>query len=138
MKPLELLSLDLGQARTGIARASSAAGLAEPLMTVPTKDIFTKLDELISKNKVGAVVVGLPRNLEGHDTEQTIWVRDWVAAAKSKLDVPLFWQDEALTTKIVETKPRSGKYTNPDADSKAAAIILQDFLNTPDSDRLRA
>jgi putative Holliday junction resolvase len=131
----QLLSLDVGLKRTGIARASAQARLAEPLVTVPTTDVLKKLKDLIEEYNVGTIVVGLPRNLQGNDTQQTTWVRDWVKSAKSKIDLPFYWQDEALTTRIAEAKKLSYKRVH-DVDSLAAAIILQDFLEMPETERM--
>jgi putative Holliday junction resolvase len=74
----QFLGLDLGLKRTGIARGSEMARLAEPLRTVPTTEVLKALKELIEEYNIGAVVVGLPRNLHGNSTQQTNWVRDWV------------------------------------------------------------
>lgn len=134
MEAKEILALDVGLKRTGIARASNVARLAEPLMSVSTKDAVATLRKYFSRHKVEAVAVGLPRNLSGEDTEQTRWVRDWVEKAKQQLNIPLYWQDEALTSiKANEVSPR---HQSADTDSISAAIILQDFLDMPEAERV--
>jgi putative Holliday junction resolvase len=133
MDPKQFLGLDVGLKKTGIARASEHARLAEPLITAPTAQIYKTLKNLIEEYNVGAIVVGLPRNLEGDDTKQTTWVRDWIINAKRKIEVPFYWQDEVLTSRIAEAKKLSFKRPH-DTDSIAAAIILQDFLETPEAD----
>jgi putative Holliday junction resolvase len=131
----QYLGLDVGLKRTGIARGSDAARLAEPLRTVPTTDVLKALKDLVEEYNVGAVVVGLPRNLHGNNTQQTTWVREWVDHAKRKIDIVFYWQDEVLSTRIAEAKKL--KLKNPhDIDSLAAAIILQDFLETPEANRM--
>ncbi len=134
MDSKQLLGLDVGLKRTGIARASDIARLAEPLMTVPTADILKTLKELIDEYNVGTIVVGLPRSLNGSDTTQTSWVRDWVKHIKGKIELPFYWQDEALTSRIAEAKKAVYKQKH-DIDSLAAAIILQDFLDAPEAER---
>jgi putative Holliday junction resolvase len=131
----EYLSLDVGLKRTGIARASEMARLAEPLLTVPTTELVKTLKELIKEHDVSAIVVGLPRSINGNETEQTTWVRDFVAHAKNKIDLPFYWQDEALTSQIAQAKKAVHKKVH-DIDSLAAAIIMQDFLDTPELDRV--
>ncbi len=128
------LSLDVGLKRTGIARASRAARLAQPLVTVPTEKVIANLKNFIEEYNVSAVVVGLPRNLAGDDTRQTTWVRDWVNHAKGKIDLPFYWQDEVLTSRIAKASKMSYKRPH-DVDSLAAAIILQDFLDAPETER---
>jgi putative Holliday junction resolvase len=131
----QLLGLDVGLKRTGIARASSVAKLAEPLLTVPTTEVLKTVKELIEEYDVGTIVVGLPRNLQGDDTKQTTWVRDWVQHAKSKIGLSFYWQDEALTSKIAEARKLTHKRPH-DIDSLAAAIILQDFLDSEEAERV--
>ena len=137
MEIKEFIGLDVGQRHTGIARASNGARLAEPLMSVKTSDVLKTLDELIKKQAVDAVIVGLPRNLSGDDTTQTAWVRDWVTQAKVRIDLPFYWQDEALTSKVAASRELIKKQqAKADIDSLAAAIILQDFLDTPEAERV--
>jgi putative holliday junction resolvase len=131
----QYLALDVGLKRTGIARGSEAARLAEPLMTVPTTEVLKTMQGLIEEYNVSAVVVGLPRNLHGNNTQQTNWVRDWVDQVKKKINLPFYWQDEVLSSKIAAAKKLSYKKVH-DVDSLAAAIILQDFLDTPEAGRI--
>jgi putative holliday junction resolvase len=133
----ELLGLDVGQARTGIARASSAARLAQPLETIPTGEVLKKLKIMAERNSFDALVVGLPRSLQGKDTAQTAWVRQWVDGLKEAFEVPIFWQDEALTTKEALSYKRDNK-SSVDENALAAAVILQDFLDTPEANRMPA
>lgn len=127
MSAVELLGLDLGMKRSGIARASSAARLAQPLTTVPTDELLSVLKKLTSDNEVEQIIVGLPRNLDGNDTEQTKWVRQWLSKAETELPgIDFRLQDEALTTDMAAQ--RGGKNVT-DLDAEAAAIILQDYID---------
>lgn len=132
--PSQILALDVGKKRTGIARASSMARIAEPLLSVDTAKIQECLRQLNSEFDVDCIVVGLPRSLEGNETEQTRWVREWVADIKPQLAVPFFWQDEALTTELAQKWMQDSK-SGHDLDAHAAAAILDDFLKTPETDR---
>ena len=136
---MEILALDVGEARVGIARASAAARLAEPLKTVKTKDTVDYLQDLIKQGDIQAIVIGLPRNLSGEETNQTRWVRAWVEQAKPKINKPIYWQDEALTSRGAAAKLQtsSSKHQKVDEHSLAAAMILQDFLDTPESERVK-
>jgi len=129
----QLIGLDVGQKRIGVARASSAAKLAEPLTTIQTSEGLKKLQQLVEQESADIIVVGLPRSLQGDDTAQTAWVRTWVDAAKKQIKLPFYWQDEALTSKLAESLKLKAK--SQDIDSLAAAIILQDFLDAPEAQR---
>lgn len=139
MEVQEILALDVGVRRTGIARASSVARLAEPLTSAPTKDVIATLKEYLSEHDVEAIAIGLPRNLKGEDTKQTLWVREWTNKAKSSLRAPIYWQDEALTSLQAQAKSSELRTKSPiDEHSLAAAIILQDFLDSAEADRMMA
>ena len=129
------MGLDVGQKRIGVARASALAMLAEPLDSIAAQDSIKELLKLVDDHSIGTIVVGLPRNLDSKDTKQTEWVRQWVNDAKAKIELPFFWQDEALTSVVAEAERQAHKKPK-DIDSLAAAIILQDFLDTPEADRL--
>jgi putative pre-16S rRNA nuclease len=135
MNAREILGIDVGQKRTGIARASNIARLAEPLMSVSTTDAVSTLAKYLKEHEVEAIAVGLPRNLRSEDTDQTAWVRQWVDKAKQSVSTPLYWQDEALTSVAAESLNLKAK--SPAGEhALAAAIVLQDFLDTPDAERV--
>ena len=142
MEVKQILGLDVGQKHIGIARASTVSRLAEPLTTLKTSEGFGALNQTINKEAAAMVVVGLPRNLSGDDTAQTAWVRDWVDKAKRHIKLPLYWQDEALTSKLAESYgslragPKLGFKAAADKHSLAAAIILQDFLDAPEAEHI--
>lgn len=132
-QPEEFLAIDVGAARVGIARGSSAARLAQPLKTVEAKIAIAELKNLVVENNPAAIVVGLPRGLDGQETQQTQYVRDWLSLAKDRIKLPFYWQDEALTTQLAASQPTSQPH-----DAVAAAIILQDFLDSVEDDRVVA
>ena len=80
-----------------------------------------------------AVVVGLPRGLDGHDTAQTLAVRRFTDdTIWRKLHIEAVFQDEAGTSSVAEDRLKeAGKpYAKADIDAEAATIILQDYLDT--------
>ena len=135
---MEILALDVGATKVGIARGSSAARLAEPLKTVKASETMFEVQKLIKQNKVEAIAVGLPRNLSGEDTGQTRWVRQWVKSAQKEISLPFYFQDEALTSQQAATKVQSpkSKVQSFDEHALAAAAILQDFLDSPPHERI--
>lgn len=124
----------MGTARVGLARGSDAARLAEPLKTVEAKEVLNELKVLTDADQISGIVVGLPRGLDGQDTPQTASVRLWLKKAKNSFDLPFYWQDEALTSHSAEQHKIDPKIG---ADAYAAAVILQDFLDTPEAERVR-
>lgn len=131
----EFIGLDVGHVRTGFARGNDAARLSEPVKTVATVDAISELKKLVDELNAQGIVVGLPRNLDGNDTGQTTWVRQWVEGAKKQIKTNFYWQDEALSSKVAESRKLVGKGLH-DVDALAASVILQDFLDTPEAERV--
>ena len=138
-KPEEFLGVDVGDKRIGIARGSEAARIAEPLKTLDAGEALDRISAYISEHQTDGLVVGLPRNLAGDETAQTEAVRQWVKRAKADISLPFYWQDEALTSREAYGKAQTSKFKRQTTDehSIAAAIILQDFLDTPQEQRVR-
>ncbi len=124
-----ILALDIGEKRIGIARANIIAKIAEPLATLQNDAMFRdSLLALIKEHDAEQIVVGLPRGLEGQDTKQTSYVRDFVDDLNLLIDV--IFQDEALTSLKAKEQLESSDKIHPkaDIDSLAAMNILEDFL----------
>ena len=131
--PNNYLALDVGEKRIGVALASSVARLPRPLITLDAGGaVRPQLEQIISDESVGVLVVGLPRGLDGQETGQTAAVRAFVANLET-LGLPIYLQDEALTSvkAKAELESRGGSYVKADVDALAATYILEDYLNNP-------
>lgn len=129
----EFIGVDVGSARVGVARGSSAARIAQPLKTLPAGNAIADVAAIAAENKAGGVVVGFPRGLDGQETAQTKVVKEWVKRAQAEINLPFYWQDETLSSKIAESQPPAGA----GSDAVAASVILQDFLSAPKEERVR-
>jgi putative holliday junction resolvase len=131
-----LLALDVGERRIGVAVANVIARLPRPL-TVLSNDTTTweEIIKLVAQENAGTVVVGLPRSLNSEDTDQTRFVRNFAAVLKEKTDALVVLQDEALTSRQAEAelRGRGKQYAKGDIDALAATYILEDYLRTIDS-----
>ncbi len=126
-----IAALDVGEVRIGIAMNPPGVSIAQPLMTIDNDaKVIETIASLISDHNVTTLVVGNPRNMQGNDTEQTRYVDGFVEKLKSNIDVPVFMQDEALTSVKAEEelKGRKSPYEKGDIDSLAATYILQDYI----------
>ncbi|HUC78786.1 MAG TPA: Holliday junction resolvase RuvX [Candidatus Saccharimonadales bacterium] len=130
------LSLDVGKVRIGLAIANSISKLPSPVTTLPNdQDFLVELNKLIAENQINELVVGLPKSLEGNDTDQTIWLREFYENLKTKLDIPIHLENEALSSVRAETELKNiGRvYSKEDVDALAACFILDDFIkNNPE------
>ncbi len=131
IKTRHILALDIGSVRVGLALANSHNYLARPLATILNDDSFeSQLNQVILTNEVNILVVGWPRNLAGEETNQSEYVKKFVTDKLEKFNLPIFYQDETLTTvKAQELLDGSNKnYHKLDIDAYAAAVILEDYL----------
>ena len=123
------LGIDYGAARVGLAVADDEVRLARPHATVAPVDL---VETIRRDGPFDVLVVGLPRNLDGAETPQTLAVRRFAADRLEGLTAELAFQDEAGTSSIArERLEASGKKFKPEQiDAEAAAIILQDYLDS--------
>jgi putative Holliday junction resolvase len=80
------------------------------------------------------VVVGLPRRLDGSPNEQTAVVTAFVGALRARIAQPVVLQDERLSSIEAESRlalrDRDWRSRKKKLDAAAAAVILQDYLDT--------
>src|SRR5690606_41136269 len=125
MQYRSVLALDMGQARIGIAKADTQTKLAFPLTTLTNDDSFdTQLQSIIDHERVGILVVGLPRGLEGQETAQTKQARQF-AKKVEKFGLPVHLQDEAATSLKAEATLKVSKkgYEKGAIDALSAAYF---------------
>jgi putative Holliday junction resolvase len=92
--------------------------------------LWDELNRVINTEAIGTIVVGLPRGLEGQETEQTRICREFAAELGTRTEAEIVLQDEALTSEQAKREfaerghwPKSG-----DLDALAAVYILEDYL----------
>jgi putative Holliday junction resolvase len=126
-----ILGLDVGDKRVGVAVTSLMARLPRPLATLERDDNFVEnLKKIINDESIEAIVVGLPRGLSGQHTAQTTRVENFTIELRQLVDLPIHFQDEAVTSKKAETElqNRGKPYQKGDIDALAATYILEDYL----------
>jgi putative Holliday junction resolvase len=134
-----LLGLDVGTKTIGMALSDVTHSIATPYDTIRrTKftDDAKAILQVIEANQVGAVVIGLPINLDGSEGPRAQSARAFARNLASLTDLPLLFWDERLSTAAVERHlieaDASRKRRAEVIDRMAAAYILQGAL-----DRLR-
>ena len=129
------LVLDLGSVRIGVALSDSLGLTAQPLTVLKSqgtqKDLIT-LGQLVDEHEVAQVIVGLPINMDGTESTQTQKIRDFAGKLALRLNVPLFFVDERLTSKQAERMMRESGIKSKDqrgkVDQIAAALLLDSAL----------
>lgn len=132
MPATNILALDVGEKRIGMATGDTAMKIPRILPTLSNDDNFSnQLADIVTYEGIDAIVVGYPRNLAGETTAQTEVVEQFIASLQTAVSVPIYTQDESLTSIKAEERLRErGKpYARADIDAEAAAIILQDYMD---------
>lgn len=123
------MALDVGEARVGVALASTIARLPSPLVILENKpDIFDKLKEIIDSEAVETAIVGLPRNMKGEETGQSHASRQFGERLEELAGLPVIFVDESLSTKRAEEFARRHKNPAKHLDDIAACFILEEYL----------
>lgn len=130
MSSRQVLALDVGEKRIGVALADTSIGISVAFDTFEVDGTeIEQIARVTMEEKVDTIVVGYPRNQSGEATQQTAYVETFTERLHD-LDVQLVFQDESLTSvRAEEILKRQGKpYAKGDIDSLAASLILQDYL----------
>jgi putative Holliday junction resolvase len=132
-----LLAIDYGLKRTGLAVTDPLRIIATALETVDTAHLLTYLEGYLKRETVDAWVVGMPKNLNGLDTEMTSHVRQLIAKLQQKFpDKPVYEADERFTSRMAQQAMISGGMKKKDrqvkgnVDKISAVLILQTFMAT--------
>lgn len=126
-----VLGLDIGEKRVGIARVNMIARLPEPLGALVNDESFdASLRAIVAEHQPDALVVGLPRNLQGHETAQSDYSRQFSKLHLETLGLPVIFQDETLSSKEAKDRLGTAVVKKGDIDAVAAAVILEDYLQT--------
>ncbi|MFZ2126180.1 MAG: Holliday junction resolvase RuvX [Candidatus Microsaccharimonas sp.] len=132
MKIKSLISLDVGEKRIGVAVADPTVRIAVPFQTIEVDgNEVEAIAETVIKENADTIIIGYPRNQMGESTAQTNYVENF-AKQLEELAPTIVFQDESLTSVMAEQQLKAHKkpYTKGDIDAQAAAIILQDYLET--------
>lgn len=131
-----ILAIDLGEKRIGLALSDALRVVAKPLHVFKRTSRQNDLSHyrtIIAEHEVTLVVMGLPTFLDGSDSDQTRWVRDYSAELAQNISVPLVFHDETYSTENARQRMRdlgySQKKRQQQRDAVAAAMFLQDYLD---------
>lgn len=125
-----IVALDVGEKRIGVAVADTGVRIAVPLDTIEVDGReVAAIGEVLLRESAETLVVGYPRNQSGEATAQTAFVESFVARM-GDIANEVVYQDESLTSVLAEQQLMvyNRPYSKGDIDARAAAIILQDYL----------
>lgn len=124
-----ILALDYGEKRVGVAIAHVVARMPRPLTTLlNTPTLMDDIEKLVEHEHAAQVVVGLPRNMDGAYSTQTVAAETFQKELAARLEVPVVLADETLTSVDAEAELAGTRHTKADIDALAAKYILERFL----------
>ncbi len=132
-----LLGIDLGDRTIGVAISDTTLTIASPLGTIVRKKFSADaeaLGTLALKREAGALVYGLPRNMDGSEGPRAQATRAFAREFAKRLALSYAFWDERLSTAAVERvligeADLTRKRRSAVIDRAAAAYILQAALD---------
>ncbi len=133
---MKIMSIDYGDARTGVAFCDVREILASAYTVINESyqpKLVKKLIEIINKEKAELIVIGLPRNMDGSYGFRSEKCRELGELLKNEIDIPIEYEDERLTTviahDILSSNNVGGKKRKNTVDAVSAVVILQSYID---------
>ncbi len=123
---MRYLALDVGDRRIGLAVGDVEGGIARPLRTLARRSLDADVDaiaDVVRREEVVALLIGLPLTLRGAEGHQALRVRRF-ADACARLGLPVELYDERFTTSEGALQGAA------DPDAGAATVLLEDFFRS--------
>ncbi|MCC7533368.1 MAG: Holliday junction resolvase RuvX [Bacteroidia bacterium] len=130
-----ILAIDYGTKRVGLAVTDPLKIIPSALDTIQTHEVLNYLENYILKEEVECFVVGLPKRLDGSDSQSAISIENFVNLLRKKFPtIPIKRVDERFTSTIatrsllemgLKKKDRAKK---ENVDKVSAVLILQTYL----------
>lgn len=146
---MRVLGVDYGRKRIGLALSDASGTLARPWQTIPRTGNPSQVARALAgvvetlerqDEAVAAIVLGLPRRLNGQPTDQTRTVEQLSTELRAVMTIPVILQDERLTSHEAEAvlaqREKDWRKRKALVDAMAAAVILQDYLDSRERPRI--
>ncbi len=131
-----ILAFDFGTKRIGVAIGNTLTGTARPLTVLKANDgapDWQQLTTLVTQWQPVQLVVGLPLNMDGTESELSTRARRFANRLGGRLSLPVATVDERLSSfeargEIMRSEQRPG--ARPEVDALAASLILETWLSS--------
>jgi putative Holliday junction resolvase len=131
-----LLALDVGDERIGVAISDESGTLARPLEVIRRVSgaaSFLRIVDIVQRQGVGRIIVGLPLREDGSQGKQVTSTQAYVRGLARHVHLPIVLWDERFTTREARDRIYEGRAarhkSQAEVDAIAAAIILQDYIS---------
>ncbi|MGN1329114.1 MAG: Holliday junction resolvase RuvX [Eubacterium sp.] len=133
---MKIMSIDYGDARTGIAFCDEREILASAYCVIKenyTPKLVDKIMQIVTKENPEKIVIGLPRNMDGSYGFRADKCKELGAILSEKTDILIDYEDERLTTviahDILSSNNVSSKKRKAEVDAVSAVVILQGYID---------
>ena len=133
---MKIMGIDYGDARTGISISDPTgflAGQPQVIHQWNLEKLTDELCELIRRERIEEIVMGLPRNMDSTEGERAQKCRALAAELETRTGVPVVLWDERRTTieahAILHAAGKKQKKHKKSVDAVAATLILQGYLD---------
>ena len=128
---MKILAIDYGNKWIGLAICDDERKLAFAYKTLENNQkIFSVLNEIMKKEEIYKIVIGLPLNKQMKPTQQTAETENWAEKLIKKVEVPIDFENEILTSKAANKLGAKNQH------AAAAAIFLQSYLDRMQKSRI--
>lgn len=132
---MKFLGIDYGTRRIGLATGDEL-GIATPIPALVEADAAARrrsLAQVVKTRRIQEIVLGLPLNMDGSTGFKAKEVEAFAEELRAEFGLPVHLVDERLTSHIVESGMNQKQLREIRGkgiiDSRAAAVILQDYLD---------
>ena len=125
---MRYLGVDYGRQRIGLALSDVGGRIAFPHSVIYARGntfVFDQIMSVIKREKVEAIVAGIPLGHDGSETEESAHVRSFVQKLGAKTDVPIEFENEMFSSRMVEDAGVAQEHV----DEASAALVLQSYLD---------
>ncbi len=122
---MKIAAIDYGTKRIGVALSDETQTLAKEYGIFSPKEFWQVFPRLLEAEEVATVIVGLPLNMSGQETEKTVEAKEFARQIEERQGVSVELVDERLSSQMAQTI--SGSTTH--IDSLAAQLFLQNYLD---------
>jgi putative Holliday junction resolvase len=135
---MRVMALDYGERNVGVAISDELQLIARPLTTIRREKLrysqfIERIRELVVDNEVGALVVGLPLNMDGALGAAAERVESFVSDLRRSVSIPIVTVDERLASREADRMLREMgvglRERRARSDEYAASLILQDYID---------
>jgi len=131
-----IMGIDYGSVRIGLALSDPLQIISRPFLVIPNEgdNTFEVIKKIISEQAVSRIIVGLPLDKDGSDSDKTREVRNFTSKLKVEISVPIELWDERYTSAAANSFLKEigvdYKKSKTMVDKVAAAIILKDYMES--------